>query len=109
MTWDGRMMPCGMMTEPVTYPMKVGFDDAWSELRERAAKIFLPSECSSCSLRHACHVCAASAYAETGRFDGKPQYICDMVKELVRLYGDEYKKFEESGDLERYAGEVRPQ
>ena len=106
MTWDGRMMPCGMMLEPVTYPLKEGFDAAWSRLLKETERILMPKECTVCSYRHACHVCAASAYAETGRFDGKPQYVCDMVHEMVRLYGEEYKEFENNGDLERYAKEV---
>jgi len=108
MTWDGKMMPCGMMVEPVTYPLRDGFDAAWKELRAKTEEILMPAECKNCSVRHACHVCAASTYAETGRFDGKPQYICDMVHERVRYYKDEYKRLEESGDLERYASEVKP-
>jgi radical SAM protein with 4Fe4S-binding SPASM domain len=106
MTWDGRMMPCGMMLEPVTYPLRDGFNAAWDELRQKAAEVMLPHECVTCSVRHACHICAASAYAETGRFDGKPQYICDMIHETVRLYKEEYAAFEKSGDLDKYAKEV---
>lgn len=90
MTWDGRMLPCGMMLEPVAYPLEVGFDDAWRQIREKAKEIRLPAECKNCSVRHACHVCAAAAYAETGKFDKKPQYICDMVHSLVDCYEKEY-------------------
>lgn len=106
MTWDGRMLPCGMMIEPVTYPLRDGFDKAWSELREKTLQIFLSEDCARCPDRHACHVCAASAYSETGAFDGTPKYICEMVSELVRLYKEEYKELEKNGDLEKYAGEV---
>ena len=106
MTWDGRMMPCGMMTEPVTYPMKVGFDAAWEELKAATAKIFMPPECKCCSVRHACHLCAASAYPETGRFDGTPRYLCKMVRELTGLYKEEYDMLEKTGKIEKYASEV---
>lgn len=99
MTWDGRMMPCGMMTEPVAYPLIDGFDSAWEKIKKGALAIRMPSECTKCPVRHACHVCAASAYTESGRFDAKPQYICDMVYELVRLYKEEYRVFEENGEI----------
>ena len=59
----------------------------------------MPAECKNCSVKHACHVCAAAAYAETGRFDGKPQYVCDMVHELVRLYQAEYERMKQDGEI----------
>lgn len=106
MTWDGRMMPCGMMTEPVTYPMRDGFDAAWSSLLEKTKQIYLPPECRNCSVRHACHICAAAAYAESGRFDGHPEYICEMIHETVRLYEEEYRRLDDAGDIERYASDI---
>lgn len=93
-TWDGRMLPCGMMIEPVAYPLEVGFDNAWGQILEKAKEIRLPAECKSCSVRHACHVCAAAAYSETGSFDKKPQYICDMVHGLVDYYKKEYAEIQ---------------
>ena len=33
LTWDGRMLPCGMMTEPEAHPLEVGFDAAWVQIR----------------------------------------------------------------------------
>jgi len=99
MTWDGRMLPCGMMLEPVSYPLQIGFDSAWEEIRKEAAEVRMPAECKNCSVKHACHVCAAAAYAETGRFDGKPQYVCDMVHELVRLYQAEYERMKQDGEI----------
>ncbi|MBQ7714995.1 MAG: radical SAM protein [Clostridia bacterium] len=105
MTWDGRMLPCGMMSEPESYPLRDGFDKAWEDTKAGTLRIRMPRECVSCSYRHACHVCAAATLAETGRFDGKPQYICDMVGEFVRLYKEEYAAFEKNGDLDKYAKE----
>lgn len=98
-TWDGRMLPCGMMTEPCAYPFRDGFDTAWKETREATERILLPAECARCSARHVCHVCGASCLAESGRFDGRPDYLCKMVKCLVGLYEEEYKtlKAERSG------------
>ena len=84
MTWDGRMLPCGMMTEPVVRPLEVGFEAAWQQLRETTAAIRTPKECTSCSYKDVCGVCAAVCYTETGRFDGVPAYICRKTRETVR-------------------------
>lgn len=100
-TWDGKMLPCGMMTYPAAYPLKDGFDAAWESTLKSAAKIFLPPECKSCSHRHVCHICAASAYAETGSFDKKPEYICEMVHTLAGLYKEEYSRLEARGEIEK--------
>lgn len=88
-TWDGRMLPCGTMNIEASYPLSSGFDKAWEETRLRAAEIRLPKECSVCPNRENCAVCASSCKCETGRFDGKPEYICEMMKgareETVRI------------------------
>ena len=95
MTWDGRMTPCGMINEPCVYPLEVGFDAAWDELRAKTLEIFLPPECTSCPVRHACDVCAASCYTETGSFDGVPRYLCERTKEILRLTELEYQRIKE--------------
>lgn len=79
-TWDGRMLPCGMMDIEASYPFEVGFKTAWDEVRARTAAIRLPLECASCPDRVNCMVCAASAKAETGAFDRKPEYVCRMIR-----------------------------
>lgn len=76
-TSDGKMRPCGMMTVPETEPLNVGFTAAWQELRKKTDAIRLPHECAVCSYRRICPVCAAMCLSETGRFDRKPQYVCD--------------------------------
>lgn len=84
MTWDGRMLPCGMMPGPETYPLEVGFDAAWDELRSRTAQLPNPAKCSGCKYRNLCSVCSAVCVTETGRFDGVPEYVCRMTEETVR-------------------------
>ncbi len=84
-TWDGRMLPCGMMTEPEVYPLETGFRDAWRILREKTAMLRTPKECTACSMRELCGVCAAVCVAETGRFDGVPKYLCQKTEHQIRL------------------------
>ena len=83
LTWDGRMLPCGMMPGPETYPLEVGFDAAWDELRSRTAQLPNPAKCVSCKYRNFCSVCSAVCVAETGRFDGVPEYVCRMTEQTA--------------------------
>lgn len=84
MTWDGRMLPCGMMPGPTTYPLEVGFENAWQELRKKTKEIRLPSKCQSCSYKDLCPVCAAVCVTETGAFDKVPEYVCHQTEETVK-------------------------
>lgn len=84
LTWDGRMLPCGMMPRPTVYPLDVGFSAAWEEIRRATREIRMPSKCSTCPVRKMCCVCAAVTVTETGEFDGVPEYVCEMTHESVR-------------------------
>lgn len=76
--WDGKMLPCGQMVEPAADVLRYGFSEAWERTKQATAKIRLPLECTQCSIRDICHVCAAMCYCETGSFGKKPEYICKM-------------------------------
>ena len=84
-TWDGHILPCGMMTQPSIDLMELGFDAAWERLRAATAEIRMPSACGSCSHKDICGVCAAVCLTETGRFDGVPEYVCEKARHTVRL------------------------
>ena len=92
MTWDGRMLPCGMMTTPVAYPLEIGFDAAWDRIREETAGIRTPAKCVSCEYKDICGACAAVYYTETGKFDAVPEYVCQRAKEIVRITQTVYEE-----------------
>jgi MoaA/NifB/PqqE/SkfB family radical SAM enzyme len=79
-TWDGKMQPCGMFsgTEAPNVFCE-DFASAWERVKETAAAIRMAPKCSSCRLREQCKPCAAMALTETGRFDGVPEYRCQMT------------------------------
>lgn len=85
LTWDGKMLPCGMMTEPVEDVLELGFDAAWDRIRQATTGIRTPAACTACNKREICGMCPAVCYGETGRFDGVPQYLCEKAEALVRL------------------------
>ena len=83
-TWDGKMTPCGMMVEPVA---EIGddFKMAWDKIRKEREEIILPPECTNCEYKANCDVCAAVTYAETGKFNGLPTYVCEKAKAYTKL------------------------
>lgn len=79
-TWNGKMTPCAMLTQPTTHPFTDGFTHAWEQLKELCNPIRLCPECVNCPDQRSCMNCAAVTFAETGRFDGKPDYMCRLNK-----------------------------
>ena len=83
-TWDGRMLPCGMMPEPETRPLETGFAQAWQQIRENTRNIKSSPKCASCPSKEICPACAAVRISESGSFDGTPEYMCRMT-EAVKI------------------------
>lgn len=92
MTWDGKMMPCGMMNDSGQSVLELGFKKCWELVRLKTEQIRLPLACAGCEYRDICNVCAASCYAETGGFENKPEYICQFVKSMRRMTEKKYSK-----------------
>ena len=80
-TWQGKMLPCGMF--PVENSPNVfenPFQSVWEQVKTDAAAIRLPAQCANCSAKDACHACAAMVVTESGDFQKVPQYRCDMIR-----------------------------
>lgn len=84
-TWDGYMMPCGMMPEPKVDLTGREFAAAWRELTEQSAALTLSGVCAGCPNQSMCHSCAAMAMAETGSASGIPRYLCEMSQAMKTL------------------------
>ena len=83
-TWDGRMLPCGMMNDPVSFPFENGFSNSWEAICLETEKMNMPAECTECKNRPSCTVCMAAVKAEQdGR--SKPEYLCKMTETYDKL------------------------
>ena len=80
MTWEGKMLPCGMIPNGGLDPWEVGFDEAWENAKNIVSEITLPVKCAGCGKKDECRACAAMVYTETGTYDKVPQYRCEMKK-----------------------------
>lgn len=80
-TWQGIMLPCGIMpADHGCNAFEKGFDAAWSHVKAYTDAIRMPAKCSVCEANKACHTCAAMCVSETGAYDRVPQYRCDLYK-----------------------------
>lgn len=93
-TWDGRILPCGMFPCEGYNVQKRGFEEAWELTRADANELELPAECMSCSHRKDCVMCAACGLAETGNLSKPPEYVCTFTKTFHDLIRQKYCKEE---------------
>lgn len=92
-TWDGRMLPCGMMNEPAVDIKNMDFMDAWTIISTELPKIHLPAECVKCKDNKYCQMCGALTTAEgNGDSTKKPEYLCEMTKTFLNILRDEELK-----------------
>ena len=83
--WQGEMRPCVTIEEPSVPVFEMGFEDAWEKMLRETKKFRLNIKCAKCRLRPVCKTCVASAWLETGEYDGLPEYHCRYAKEYARL------------------------
>lgn len=79
-TWDGLMIPCGALEEPVFRPLEIGFINAWKGLSEACGKIPVCQECRDCEMLNHCDVCPAKLKGETGCYNRPAPYLCELAR-----------------------------
>jgi MoaA/NifB/PqqE/SkfB family radical SAM enzyme len=80
-TWEGKMLPCGMFpSEGAPKVFETKFETVWETVRKSAGAVRLPAKCTNCELRKECKACAAMVISESGDFSKVPEYRCTMSK-----------------------------
>lgn len=84
--WQGELRPCVILTKPaVNLFENTSFTEAWQTIMAGMDTILMHEDCTICPRRSICDICPASALYETGRYSGKPDYLCRYTAELERL------------------------
>lgn len=87
--WQGEIRPCVTLEEPSVPAFHVGFEAAWEKISRESERFRINEKCTKCRFRPICKTCAASAWVETGQYDGLPEYLCSYAEEYSRLlYGE---------------------
>lgn len=105
-TWDGYLLPCGMMPEPKVDLTFMDFEKAWKELNEKTEHVMLSGICTKCNNRGICHSCAAMAIAETGEFHKVPRYLCEMIEAMKKIAKEQLKIIESKNKKEEVSYET---
>ena len=84
-TSEGIMQACGMLPEIKANVLNLGFESAWQSVLDQTKEIRMPKECMSCKYADICHSCAAMCFAETGSFNAKPHYVCEMAENVYSI------------------------
>lgn len=78
--WQGYLSACGMIDMPKYSLEEESFAQAWEHVVDSTNQILCLAGCVDCKNREMCHTCISSAYCETGDINGRPVYICRMLK-----------------------------
>lgn len=84
-SWQGRLQPCEVLTEPAENVFESGFEAAWTRIRQQFETVRYCADCSACRLRPLCSPCPAACLLETGDYRGRPEYLCRYAAETERL------------------------
>lgn len=94
-TWDGRLIACGLLSHVVSYPLLIGYKEAWKELKRLSSLVSSCNECNECKYKVHCDACPARLMTETGSYKTIAPYLCDTAKERSVYYQrrvSDYKK-----------------
>lgn len=83
--WRGELRPCGMMDIPGGSLENEPLIRVWAKMVADVSQIETCSACKTCRKKVFCQTCAAASVTETGTFDGKPQYLCDVTDEMIKV------------------------
>lgn len=83
LSWDGKMLPCGMLPYPAPNVLELGFSEAWRIVRDTVKTLRYPLACQQCRYREVCQICLAKCYTETQGFEKAPVYCCRMTRSML--------------------------
>ena len=92
--WKGEMSPCGMFGEPKISLLNHSFAQCWEYIVKKCMDLHQCNECKSCGMQNVCTVCPANCYTETGKTDGKPEYLCQMTSAIIHELENIIEKIE---------------
>jgi radical SAM protein with 4Fe4S-binding SPASM domain len=84
-TWDGSMLPCGMLNDGVPV-VELGFRDAWLRTKENIKRYLLPQECLNCKHQAVCPSCVAVAVDHENNVGFLKKELCNRTMSYVHNF-----------------------
>lgn len=94
--WQGNLSGCGMFDYPQFSLNENSLKEAWNKIVDWTNEIRYSPVCANCVNRTVCHSCAAMVHNETGDFNSRPIYLCELRKYAAKFY----KEFAENRSKE---------
>ena len=89
-SWDGKMYPCGMLSEYVQDIRYYTFHEAWKNTCESIKQLLLPPECSVCKYQPLCASCAAVSQTMYSTSNIVVQEMCVKTKTYAETFLNPY-------------------
>lgn len=90
-TWEGKMLPCGMLTQSADV-VSTSLLDAWELTKKNIKQYMLPAECLGCQYQAVCPSCVAVSADAEGNKGVLNTDLCLRTK----AYVDELQRYEQS-------------
>lgn len=84
-TWDGHMLPCGMLPHLGTSLRKANFTQIWTDFGQTIKAQMLPEKCSSCAKKILCPVCIAVTQSQNVVPDALCRYCDSYMAEFSTI------------------------
>lgn len=94
--WHGNMHPCLTLSETSISVLEHNIQECWSIISKKSKELEMNKKCTTCNLRPICKTCVASAYLETGSYNGIPDYLCRFSKKIAELIHEKYNEMNSS-------------
>lgn len=80
--YDGTMSPCAALENLSSEPLKIGFQNAWNEIVQKADRYPIPQECEDCVYKPSCIHCVAM-HKDAPCFGHCDPRICERTKKMI--------------------------
>ena len=84
-TWDGHMLPCGMLPHLGISLRKANFTWIWADFEQTMKAQMLPEKCSSCAKKILCPVCIAVTQSQNVVPDALCRYCDSYMAEFSAI------------------------
>jgi MoaA/NifB/PqqE/SkfB family radical SAM enzyme len=79
-TWEGKMLPCGLLTTLQSDALSLGFENSFVEIKRKCREVPACQTCENCSYYSNCQSCPARLKLESDDFAKPADYLCEYVK-----------------------------
>lgn len=82
-TWDGHLLPCGMLPNLGKKLHPDNFIHIWNEMKNLMDQMMLPKKCSECNMKSICPMCVAVSQSVHNDTTIVPEEMCRFTENYI--------------------------